>query len=116
MLELLIVVCTVVVIVVRRVTQGDCLSRLLSVRLQLCIGFVVGLTAAVVVLMRRIDLVPDTLERPIAITSVGVAGVIWAVMSGLRRWAAFSRPQGRRSAAESRSSASSSESLTGPGC
>jgi hypothetical protein len=76
--------------------QGYDLSRFLSVRLQLGIGFLTGLIGSVVVLVQRVDLVPDTLERPIALASVGVAGVVWAVMSGLRRRAALSRSWLRR--------------------
>lgn len=112
-LELLIVLCVVIVIIVGNAARRDSLSQLVSVRLQLGIGFVVGLTASVVVLIGRLDLVPDTLERPIALASVGVAGVVWAMMSWLRRRSAFSRARSRRSAAGSRSSASSNEPPTG---
>lgn len=113
-LELLVVVGAAFVIIVRSVARRADFSGFLSVRLQLGIGFVAGLIASVVVLSDRVDLVPDTLERPIAVASVGVAGLVWGTMTWISRRGTFNRPRARHSAAGSRSSASSSESPNGP--
>jgi len=113
-LELLLGVCALAVIIVGSIARRDSVSRSLSVRLQLGIGVVVGLAASVVVLVEHVDLVPDVVERSIALASVGVAGVVWAVASWLRRRAALSRARSRRPAAGSRSSASPNGPLIGP--
>jgi hypothetical protein len=113
-IELLVVVCAVAVIVVGSIVQGNYFSQLLSIQVQLTIGFITGLIASFVVLVDRVDLVPDTLERPIAIASVGVAGGAWTVMSAWRRRRAFSRPRPPRRVAEYRSSASSNGSPNDP--
>ncbi len=111
---MLIIVGAAVVIIVRSVARRADFSGFLSVRLQLGIGFVAGLIASVVVLSDRVDLVPDTLERPIAVASVGVAGLVWATMTWKGRREAFNRPRARRPVAGPRSSASSSGSPNDP--
>jgi hypothetical protein len=113
-LELLMVIGALVAIIVASIRHGECLSRLLPVQLQLGIGSLVGLIASVVVLVDRVDLIPDTVERPIAIASVGVAGAVWALMAALRRRAALIPRRPDRRAAGSRSSESSSGSPNVP--
>jgi hypothetical protein len=82
---LLMIVGTAVMVIVRSVLWQVETQRLVSVKLQLALGILIGGISAAAVLSDRIDLVPDWLEWPLAAAFVGVAGMTWTILSVHRR-------------------------------